>query len=409
MGLFSSREKGIRYGAIIDVGSASVMSAIVRSDIHSSHPEIIWSKRDYVALKGMTSVEQSAKNVMTSLVNAVLALGNEGIKKLLSTDPAGSIGHLQVSVSAPWSYTITKSVNFTDDTPFEITKELVADLTHTAREKTMEELNENELVEELGLEVITRTTTDLIVNGYRSEEPFGEEATTLSLAHVSAVAQRTIIETVADVQHKILLKAESERYSFMLIFYCVLRELYPSSTEFCLIDITYEATEIGIVRDGVLRYTTHTPFGSYSIARELAAILDIPKEQAFSMMKAHNDEFIQNVPKTKLDQVTRLLTNYEAKITELFQQTGDTLSIPKTIFLHGGLYLEEFFKNHISNAALVATKGNHMVHQVTGEMLTKNYEPEVKRQFLAEVPDTSLLVSAQFFHKQHHCQDFEQL
>lgn len=409
MGLFRNSKTNVRYGAIIDVGSASVVTAIVCSDTKLDHPQIVWTEREFVKLGDTTSIEQSAKNIMTSLVNAVLSLGNTGIKKLRERDPGASIDTLQVSISAPWSYTITKTVSYKDENQFEVTKELVKELVETARKKTIEELDENEIATELGLEIIARTTTDMIVNGYRSEGPYGEMASSLSLAHVSAVAQHSIVETVADVQQKILPKARADRYSFMLIYYCVLRELYPNATEFCLVDVTYEATEIGVVRDGVLRFTTHAPYGSYTLAREIASILNIPHEQAFAMMKMHNDKFLEHAPKDKLNELTRMFTEYEGQVTELFRQTGDELSIPKTIFLHCGLYLEEFLRTHIGNSALVSTKGNHMIHQVTGEMLTKNYDPEYKKTLLAEFPDTSLLVSAQFFHKQHHCQDFEQL
>jgi hypothetical protein len=47
MGFFGSNKNNIRYGALLDIGSGSVVASIVRSDETISNPEIIWSKREY--------------------------------------------------------------------------------------------------------------------------------------------------------------------------------------------------------------------------------------------------------------------------------------------------------------------------------------------------------------------------
>lgn len=410
MGLFSRSNSGVRYGAVIDVGSGSVLVSIVRSDEAKAHPEVIWSKREFVLLKESVTLEQSARNILTTLVNSILTLGNEGLKALFAAAPRAEVTHLQMSICAPWSYTISKTVSFTDDEPFTITRSLIADLTEAAKKKTVEELKENEITELLGLRIIARTTTDIIANGYRSESPFGQEVQQLSLAHVSAVAQQDLIETLEETKTKILPKARVEKYSFMLVYFCVMRELYPSATEFCLVDVTYEATEVCIVRDGILRFSTHVPYGTYSIARELAAALGTPRADAFSLIKsAGEEESLARLPEKQRAAYDAVMSRYEAAVAELFTQTGDALSIPKTIFLHGGLSMEMFFKKHVSAAAQTATKGSHIVHEVTSELLTKHYAPDERKRLTSGADDTALLISAQFFHKQHHCERFEQL
>ena len=73
----------------------------------------------------------------------------------------------------------------------------------------------------------------------------------------------------------------------MLVFYCVLRQLAPDTTEVCLIDITHEATEIGIVRDGILKYVTHVPFGTFTIARDIASLCKVPNEEALAYLRGN--------------------------------------------------------------------------------------------------------------------------
>lgn len=410
MGLFSSGSSDVRYGAIVDIGSGSVLVSIVRSNVNKQHPEIIWTKREYVLLKDSISLEQSAKNILTALINAILLLGNEGLKTLKDFDSGAKLGTMQISISAPWSYTITKTVNYEDDDGFEITRSLITQLTEAAQKKTLEELKENEITELLGLEVIARTTTDLIANGYRTDEPYGQMVKQLSLAHVSAVAQLDLIDAVRDAKEKVIPSADIAKYSFMLVYYCVIRELYPSASEFCLVDVTYEATEIAIIRDGILRFSTHIPYGSYTLARAISRALNIPKEEAFTYLKDENiTATLEALPEAKQQVLQSVLKEYQEQITELLKQTGDTLSIPKTVFLHTDLYTEHFFKTQMIAATTAATHGGHIIHEVTNEILTAKYKEDEKMAIEKARFDTALLLSAQFFHKQHRCGDFEQL
>lgn len=409
MGLFSSGSSDVRYGAIVDIGSGSVMVGIVRSEFSKEHPTVLWSKREYVLLKETGGLQQSARNILTALMNAIVILGNEGTVALREVDSGAKINHMQVSISAPWAYTISKTVSLDAEEPFEITKQLITELTEAAQKKTLEEIKENEITEILGLDVIARTTTDIIANGYRTGEPFGQMASSISLAHVSAVAQLDLIDTAEQTKDKLLPTADLQKFSFMLMYYCVIRELYPAATEFCLVDVTYEATEIAIIRDGILRYATHAPVGMYTLAREIVANLNIPPEEAFTHLTSTESNTPESLSEKDATIIRKVTSNYQKVLGDLFKQTGDTLSIPKTIFLHTDPHTEHFFHKQINAGAELATHGSHIVHEVTAELLTSKYTPEEKQELEEKHRDTSLLVSAQFFHKQHHCRDFEQL
>ncbi len=193
--------------------------------------------------------------------------------------------------------------------------------------------------------------------------------------------------TLEDSLQKIVPKAEVEYFSFMYLFYRTLKNLHPDTSEICLIDVTNEATEIGIVRDNILKYTTHTPFGMYSLAREIAEICKIPKEEAFSYLKSGRDLQDGSFTEQMLAEVDIALNAYEDKIAELFKQTGDTLAIPKTLFLHTAKATEEFFSKHLKNAAKKATTTNHSIHLFTSEVLEG-----------IDIDDTALGVSAYTFH-----------
>jgi len=411
MSLFSTKSSSsIRYGAVIEIGSGSVLVSIVQSDQAAKHPDIIWSKREYSPRQKEATALTSAKGVMTALVNAVMLVESEGVPSLHTKNPHAKLTTTQVSITAPWSYTISKVINYTEEKPFTVTSALLNKLQIAAEEKVTEELKENELATELGLTIMTRATTDIQANDYKTENPIGKEVMTLTLTQVSAVAQIYLTNAITELHQKMLGKTTLERYSFMLMFHCIIRELHHNATEYCLVDVTFEATEIGIVRDGILRYCTHTTMGISSLAREIAKVLVIPLPEAYAFLKEpYHTHAMSELPQKKQLAVTEVFADYQTTITKLFHETGDALSIPKILFLHSGEQTEAFFAHYITQAAKGATNSQHTVYPVTEELLTASYTAEEKQVIDAAVTDTALLVAAQFFHKQHHCNDFIQV
>lgn len=410
MGFFLSSKNKVRYGALIDIGSGSVLTAIIASDSQKSHPDIIWSTREYAPLRKTTKVSDSAKGVMTSLMNALMALDGEGRKALFEATNQHKINHLQVTVAAPWSYTATKTISYQNEEAFEVTGTLIAELLRTAEQKVTEEMQEQERVHELGLTIVARTTMQIIANGYPIRVTNKQMAETVKVIEANAVVQKYLVDAVADARDKILPETSLSQYSFILPYYFVLVDLIPDVNEFCIVDITYEATEIGIVRDGILTYTTHTPYGAFSLARELAELLGVPLEEAYGYLSCEDlNCFVTNTSEAKREEIEQILAAYRTKLSELFTETGDSLAIPKKIYLHANFSTEEFFSTQILAAAAMATRMQHATYNVTHELLTKHYDEEAKKALLGQNGDTALLISAQFFHTKEHHMKFEQL
>jgi hypothetical protein len=178
----------------------------------------------------------------------------------------------------------------------------------------------------------------------------------------------------------------------MHLFYRVLKDLHPDTSEICLIDITDEATEIGIVRDNILKQTTHVPIGMYTLAREIASACNIPKEDAYTYIK---DGTVVQTDKNAAA-IEGIFASYESSIAELFSRTGDSLSIPKTLFLHTAKTTEDFFAKRLKEAAKRSTGSTHTVHLFTSELLGDT-----------AMEDTALALSSYYFHtREKHFLDF---
>lgn len=403
MSFFSQRSSADTYGAIIDIGSGSVLVAIVHSHQKNSHPNILWSHREHVPLRDIASLGQASKSVMTALINAAMELDTAGRKVLAVHHPGARISQIQSSISAPWSYTVTKTINYTQEKPFTITQTLIQELIKTTEQKILNDLTHNETLNENGLLPITAITLDMLSNGYRINHPEDGKATEFTISRANVVVQEPIIRTLNETGEKIFTDLEHKQLSFMLIAFFVLRDLLPQIFEIAIVDVTYEATELGIVRDGTLQYCTHTPFGVFSLAREIAAAVSIPLSEAFGHL--HSPEpfsFLETVSKTKKSEVDEIFEAYIDRIASLFKETGDELSIPKTIALHVDLNSEPLFLGLIEKAAKRCTKSTPVITLITKEIFKQTFDEKTTKEFFAHSSDTALLLSALFFHKQRN-------
>lgn len=377
-------------GVIIDVGSGSVGAAIIISNAVKQKPDIIWSHREHVLIKDIASTDVSMKEITTSIINIFLQLGSDGSKKLHAVAPDLAITSIQVTISAPWTYTVTKRVNFNDEHPFEVDTELIEELSKAAENQAFSAVLESEVFQKSQLEIIDNKTIGITVNGYSVPETASIKTREISLAHITAIAHKKIITVLEESRTKMFPKSNLVTHSFMYAYYDVLKNLNPDTAEACIIDVTSEATEIGIIREGILTHVTHIAYGTFSIAREIALLCKIPKDEAYTYIKGGTSFVETKLSASKKAELDIIIEGYEDRVTELLKTTGDTLSIPKTVFLHTDAATEPFFVHHIEKAARKATAMNHTIHPITSLLFEEPPEG-----------DTALLLSAHLFHKEH--------
>ncbi len=379
-----------KYGAIIDIGSGSVGVAVVVSEPGQKLPKVIWTHREHTSIKDIESIQAASKDITTAIINAFLEVSNTGGKKLREYDKGAKIAEVQITISAPWSYTISKTVNFEDPVMFKVTQALLDDLEATAKKEIAAVLESNDVMSKLGLSVISESTLNITANGYLINHPDDQMVNTLSLSQIDGVAEEKMLAVVYDAKDKVYPKAKQNTHTFMNVFFSTLTNLHPQSTEICLIDVTAEAVELGIVRDGILQYVTHIPYGTYTIAREISGLCSIPKTEALAYIKNTDALLLPNLSTAKEAEFKAIIDSFEEKIADLLKRTGDALSIPKTIYIHTDSLSEVFYKKRIVNATKRATQADHSVHLITSKLFGKS-----------DSSDSAILLSAFVFHKKN--------
>ena len=410
MSRLSLLNSSTRYGVVIDIGSGSVLTAIVASMSGAEQPTVVWAHRERAPLKHIEALSESAKGIITALVSASLKLDGEGRNALRAAYPRAAITSVAIAISAPWCYTVSKTISYAQDEPFEVTKELLSELIDTAERQVAEDLRTHAAAADLGLTAVTRATMDVLTNGYRVANPEKASAQSLLISQATVVGQKYVIDAIEEMHDKLFPKAMKQQLSYMLLLYCTARQLLPNADDVCLVDITYEATEMGILRDGCLQYSTHTAFGLYSLVREIATITGEPLPHVLTQLRGQDPQFfLQALTDTVRTEVDSVLNAYIEKVAGLFHETGDTLSIPKKILLHIDHSIEPFFAPLIEQAAKRATKIDHIVTSTALEIGVGKGSVEFQSGAESYQNDTALSLMAKFFHKPEHCLDFKYL
>jgi len=388
-----SKLKNPTYTLLVDIGSGSVGFAIVQSHPNQEQPEIIWEVRQSVKLKDVSSISESRKAIVTTLMDMALTVTQEGIAALRNAtgDSKATITSTLATIAAPWSYCVTQPVKYEKIDGFSVTEKLVSDLAQTAGTETLVEFEDSypDLVQDIT--ATSRTVLEVRSSGYKLPSVNNQRASTVTLTQATTMAHRNICDALKEMQHKLFAKTPINITGSVLSLYSAIRVNLPHEQDITLIDVTNEATEVGIVRDGALRYCSHISFGSASIAREIAHISGKP------LVEIHNQLGASIASAPKKDRET-LIQAYEDKLFELLSETGDPLSTPRSIYLLSDDYTADFLRPIIERVGKRATKSPVKVLSIS-EL----------QQYFSKSADRALQINTAFFHTQENQLYFEYL
>jgi len=397
MKLFSRSPK-TRIACCLEVGSGSVALSIVASHPGLPTAEIIYNYREFVPIKNNDDSEKVTKGLLTTLMNVCMHYDEAiGVLRATLTNDA-TPEQLVVTISAPFSFTTSQRLSYENENPFTISKELITTLATKASERTKETIDTHNKTSPYAMTVLARAITDVRANGYHIKEPIGKTATALEISQVTAVGYTALLATIDELRLKVAPKLVFERYSAILAYHTVLRSLYPSITEYCLIDLTYEATEIAIIRDNTIHHSTHVGIGVNTIVRNFAKQCNLPEGDARSKLTTLYQGESDSLTAGEKSVLTALENEYRSALTSLFHETGDALATPKVLFVHGNTLHEQFFDDSILAAANAATSSSHTIHAITNELLKDQYTEADKKQLVTRNIDTGSILTAQFFH-----------
>ena len=387
---FGSRQGSPAYGVILDIGSGSIGAAIVESNPEQTLPTLIY--RNQTSLR-ISAEAHDIRRVREALLATALTLSQEGLAALRNHNPRAKITRILVTCGSPWSYTIARNVSYENDEPFKVTKNLIHDLAETAEEEICTHIQESAPFSG-DFTVVERATTDVAINDYVVNEPVGKTGTICSLSHMIGLVPKELLEALREVKDKLFPEAELAVHTYLLATYCVLRDLYPHTHAFTIIDVSGEATEFGVVENNLLSENKSLSQGSSTFIRGVMDETGSPASDIETLIATEGKNHI-----TERAELEKQVKSYVASVMESVQALTEHRALPRDTIITAHHPYEQLFKDMIRLALLEANK-------VEPNILA------VEQNLLHEVLphgtySTHIALSARFFHKLHSCGELE--
>lgn len=384
------------YGVLIDISSGSVGVAIVMSaPTREKLPRILYTHRNTMRISSHTSEKFSdIRTLHEALFSALLTLSQDGLQVLTKHDPKAVISKLFLTSSSPWSYTVSKTVHYENDEPFKITETVINDLIQSAETEIFNHLHEQAHTAREEFSVVERVTVDMTVNDYPVLHPINLCGVSLGLSHVAGIIPQDIIDAVHEVQEKLFPNTELKIHTYMLVMFCVMRDIFPRLNSMCMVDITAESTEFAVVDKGLLIENEAVAIGSSTFVRNVMVATDKPANDIQSYMAFSDDD--AHLVSPDFDEQ---IQEYEHNLTDLITQTMSRHAIPTDIIVTTHKQYEHFFAPIIARAFEKALNVKPNILSIKNEIIEEISEGAEEDVYIA--------ISARFFHKLHGCGELD--
>lgn len=375
------------FGVIVDVSSASVSIAIVLSNPLEEVPYVVWSHVERIAVTDEADITVLAKKVSAATVQTFMELSTAGISTLAAYDKHAKLSRCEVSISAPWTYTVSKTITHSDEIPFEVTEEIIRELITSAEAEALQKISTTELFKTLGLEIIAAKTADITLNGYRTTKPVGKSAVNLYIEQQLYISQKNILTAIEESHASIIPRTTLDIETFVARSESALREMPSTPESYVLVDVSGEAIEFALIVNATIIRAIHVPWGHNSLAREIVASTQTPYADALGMLRSPLTEQIKFLTATTQSDLTTAVHTLQKKLTDLYARTTAGAELPQAVFLHTDTGFEQCFRDILTDGSIFE-KNTCPLHAVSTKLFPLDNSDE-----------TRIALSASVFHK----------
>lgn len=311
MVFFGRRSQRKNISLIFDIDSSSVGGAIVRYR-DNDLPEILFSTRKNIDLRHdfdferffgsmLQSLEVVAVDVLSSLAdsveNVVSSMGDSG-RRVLGRRLHPKIRNVYCVLSLPWYRSVVEGVNL----QFEKEQMVTAETVMRVIQQVGEEMKAGFVTPE-GIGILEEKVLEYKLNGYKLDKPVYAQARSLGLKlYLSAVSKSTLRSIRTPIRKAVSFR-KINTASFLLVFFSVLRDMYPDRNTFMTFDIRGEVSEFSIVEDDILLHSISVPRGKSSLIREIAKTLNLELFDAAAKLSLYMADKLDESMRARIEMI----------------------------------------------------------------------------------------------------------
>jgi len=323
-----------KLSVVCDVGSASVGVAFVLFS-QNRKPKILSSVRVPIAIQNAPehelepAISRYIEDAFTLIVKQKLI--GEGSKKI-----SQKVDHVFVFFSSPWYVSKTRTVLLQKDKPFLLKKESIEALVVEEEQKFQKDVLDGkyEHVSRSDTSPIERELVRVKLNGYETVNPYMKEASNVELTLFMSLALRSVLGTVRNLAQKHFHTDEVFSHTFPLASFGAVRSMFPHESNFTLIDLAGEMTDITVVRSSVIMGSESFSVGRNSLVRSIANLFGIPSEIALSFLSMYQKDTLEPNARVSMEKVVNDFTlEWNNKFLEVKKSISPNPFISEKVFL----------------------------------------------------------------------------
>lgn len=352
--------------ALADIRSDGIRLALVLSKPNDPFPEIIWSHFD--ALPASYFVKGNEKRLQSAIKSSMARLEMDGLRFLLQHFPELKPETLKVTVSAPLSETVARSVKLSGNIPTEITTDHI-DLIRRGIGKRQIVPAEEVLKNRLGVSFVAGSLL-----------PYGQK-----IYELVTILPTPIYQELVSAQERILPKANLQVEPRLGNYLYALDRMPHKTDNVCFIEVTPSATEVCLINDNNIESVGQMSYGMAELEAALAGKTGLPQNEIEHLFK-ENDVDVESSWRDS-DRLAKdeVYEDFERRLTSLLQKTAGN-GLPNTIFLSADPDKQRFLLERIKKLSLFRDRPS--LHPITSKLLR-----------LDDADDLILALNAYIFHK----------
>lgn len=377
------------YAIIIDIGSGSVGVAIIEIDSTQKKPLILYTHQERIRVTTRKTEEERIRTLKEALLAATLELSSNGMRALAEHDPRAHVESIHVLYAAPWSEVVSRIIKVEKEEPMKATDALIATLVEEALKQADTASNEVTIFAKTGLEVINKEIISGKLNGYSVTHFTGQSCISIEITHLSELAPKSVRDALRESEKNLLPHPQVTERTFTSANALVAQRLFPHTGDFITIEVTGEATECAVIRDGILYENFYTLFGAHSFERALAVRLGTIENE----VRAHIRDYsigASHEEVTTAVQETREI--YKNECTLLLNRVKSKYVLPANIVVTIDPQYREFYRTLVEEI-YSAVRSDYKIHTIDTEALASCVE---YAEYTEE--DQYIAIIALFFH-----------
>lgn len=263
--MLQTKTNGHKVFAVFDISSSSVAGANVLSQENDPKTKAIFlaSARSDATLQEDIDIKRFVEETVKNLDSVIARLQKADVHK-----PT----FLQVVLASPWYSSQTRSIFYKkENEEFTCNQALVDSLIKKEIDYVLK--NEDGSFGKFGSEsvIIERQISQLKLNGYNTNNPFGKKAETLEIFLTITIAPKLVLDRFSDSLKRAYGSRKIGFTTSPYTTFVVVRDYMDKSDECVIVDVGEEVTDVAFVKDGLFLYQHSFPVGTYALYRGVAS------------------------------------------------------------------------------------------------------------------------------------------